>query len=371
MRITFVLDSFGGGGKERRCLQLIQGLNKLGYEDIQIIIINNDIAYPELYKTKADLQIIDRKNRKLSFYRTNKIIIKHLKKFQPDIVQVWGVYSSIYLNIIRCIIPFKYIGAYVADCNKLKNFSILGLTVYFNTLLADYIVGNSLAGLKAYGIPLNKWKVIYNGFNNDRLNYSKKKGSLRSELKLKSKYVVSMIARFTDDKDYETFIEAAKIILIKRDDVSFLCVGDGPNLEYFRNKIFKEGKEQIRTLGFRRDVENIIDNSDLSILCSNPNKHKEGISNSILESMAFGIPVIATNDGGTVEIIESNYNGFLVEAFNSEILAIKILDLLDDKELYKKMSKNARKTVSEKFSLPKMTNNFVELYNSMLLNKHI
>ena len=85
--------------------------------------------------------------------------------------------------------------------------------------------------------------------------------------------------------------------------------------------------------------------------------------------MAFGIPVIATNDGGTVEIIESNYNGFLVEALNSEILAIKILDLLDDKEQYKKMSKNAIKTVSEKFSLPKMTNNFVELYNSILLNR--
>ena len=74
MRITFIIESFGRGGKERRCLQLIQGLNKAGYSDVQLILVNNNIEYPEIYETSAKIEIIDRKGRGLSHLQTYKEI---------------------------------------------------------------------------------------------------------------------------------------------------------------------------------------------------------------------------------------------------------------------------------------------------------
>ena len=74
MRITYILDSFGGGGKERRCLQLIQGLNRRGINDIQVIIIDNRISYPELYDTTAKIEIIGRKEKGLGQFQTVRIV---------------------------------------------------------------------------------------------------------------------------------------------------------------------------------------------------------------------------------------------------------------------------------------------------------
>ena len=156
MKITFVLDTFGGGGKERRCLQLIQGLNIRGYNDIQVIIINNDIAYSQLFETKISLHIIDRKNKKLNFFNTIIEIYKLINNHNPEIVQVWGIFSSSYISIIRYIKKFKYVCCYVADCNRPQFMSFNKLLIFASIIKSDHIVGNSIAGLDAYNIPLKR-----------------------------------------------------------------------------------------------------------------------------------------------------------------------------------------------------------------------
>lgn len=369
MRITFVLDTFGGGGKERRCLQLIQGLNKEGYNNIQVIIINNDIAYQEIYDADIELHIIDRKNKGLNTFKTLRILHKLFKDFKPDIVQVWGLFSAFFTNIIRLFTPLKFIGSYVADCNKPKLFSIAKITVLLNILLADYIIGNSKEGLKTYGIPENKAKVIYNGFNEKRYDnqFVMDKLQVRNNLNITNKFVIPMIARVDDNKDQKTFIDAAKSILKDRNDIDFLIVGKGHNLEKLKIMITQKESKHIHFLGFRTDVENIIKISTLTVLCTNPLLHKEGVSNAILESLAFGVPVIATNDGGTPEIIDSGINGYLIDAFNSNELKEKITEILDNEELHLRLSENAISTVKDKFTLNKMTNSYIELYKNLYL----
>jgi len=367
MRITFVLDTFGGGGKERRCLQLIQGLNKKGYTNIQVIIINNDIAYDELYDTNIELHIIDRKNKGFNYLQTFLVVNKLFKKFNPEIVQVWGVFSTLFTNPIRCFMRFKYIGSYVANCNKPKKYSVEKLTILFNIWLANFIIGNSEAGIKAYGVPQKKAKVIYNGFNHERLkttNYPKKE--LKKQLNLNSNFIVSMIARLDDNKDHETYINAAKSIIKKRKDILFLIIGTGPNSIKLQTKIEQKDKEFIKFLGFRSDVENLLRITDVSVLCTNPKNHKEGVSNAIMESMAFGVPVIATNDGGTPEIINSGSNGFLIAPHKSNELKDRILQVLEDENLNKTLSKEAIKIIETKFNLDRMTARYIELYNLLL-----
>lgn len=358
MKISFVLDTFGGGGKERRCLQLVQGLNKRGYNDLQVIIINNDVAYPELYNTKSEITIIDRKNRGLSFFQTCREVMTLFKEFKPDIVQTWGGISTLIPIILKPFFKYKLIGAYVADANKIGRWSLNACYPYF----CDKVIGNSKIGLDAYRVPIKKGLVVYNGFNEKRLDKVINKPKKKEELGISTPYVVAMVATFGPNKDWWCYLNAAKQIMKNRKDITFLGVGNGPMWEEMNQAISEEERKQIKLLGRRDDIDELLQICDMTVLTSN---HGEGVSNSIMESMAWGVPAIATNSGGTPEIITDGWNGVLLNSNDSELLSDIIIKLLDNSEKLGVFSRNAVKTVQEKFLLERMTELYMNLYKSL------
>ena len=94
--------------------------------------------------------------------------------------------------------------------------------------------------------------------------------------------------------------------------------------------------------------------------------YTEGISNSIMESMALGIPVIATDGGGTPEIIIDGENGILIPPKSPQILAEKMTDLLNNSEKVEYLGKNAIRQIKENFSIDKMIDEFILLYKQVL-----
>lgn len=366
MRITFIIESFQRGGKERRCLQLIQGLNKAGYRDIQLILVNNNVEYPEIYDTTAKVEIIDRKGKGLSHLQTYKAIKKSICDFNPDIVQAWGELSMMYASLIRLTKKFTYICANVADCNKIAPLSFRNIVCRFSYCLADSVVGNSNAGLRAYKAPKKKAACIYNGFNENRFALAEGVDyeALKAELGVDTKYLVAMFARVDHYKDPDAFVALANKVLAERDDVTFLVVGKG--LYYDKYKDVTGPKNRVRFIGFRSDVEPLMAMTDVSILFSNYKFHQEGVSNSIMESMAFGTPVIATDGGGSPEIIEHGVNGYLVKENNIEESSRILCNLLDNPSELKRISENAKSTIQERFLLNTMVANYLELYRKLL-----
>lgn len=363
MKISYILESFKGGGKERRCLQLIQGLNTQGYEDIQVIVINDEaVDYPELFDTSANVIILDRKNRGFSWLQTYREIKEHICSFKPDIVQAWGVLSMSIISLIRLSHKFTFICANVADCNKSKRFSTKNIISQFSYCIADAIVGNSNAGLEAYKAPKKKAHCIYNGFNEVRYKFAENidKQKLREELHIDTKFIVAMFARVDHYKDYDAFIALARNVLKQRDDVTFLAIGKG--IYYEKYTTITSTNENIRFIGFRNDVEQIMSITNVSILFSNYRFHKEGVSNSIMESMALGTPVIATNDGGSPEIINHGVNGYLVDENNIDIATNYLNSLLDNPTMLQTFSQNAEKTVRSRFLLRTMVSKYLTLY---------
>ena len=357
MRITYILDSFGGGGKERRCLQLIQGLNRRGINDIQVIIIDNKVSYPELYDTTAKIEIIGRKEKGLGQFQTVRIVYWLIKGFKPDIVQAWGLMSAGVVLLVKPFIKFKFLASYVADCDTPH-----GLDGMINNICNQVclkIISNSEAGLKAYGTPASKAVVIYNGFNESRCNNRIDKAEKKKELGISTQNVVAMVAVFREDKDWRCYIDAAKKIIAKRQDITFLAVGGGPQWDYYNTQIKDDERKYIMMLGRRDDVDEIFQVCDFSILTSN---HGEGVSNSIMESMAWGVPVIATNCGGTPEIIEDGVNGRLIERQTYESVSTLITEIINQPDMLAKMSEKASQTVKDKFLLHRMTDEYVELY---------
>ena len=368
MRICFILDTFAGGGKERRCLQLIEGLNSKGYNEIQLIIVNDGIEYPEIYNAQVDLYIIDRKKRGISNFKTIKEIGHLISQYQPKIVMAWGLMSATFVNFLKIRSNFIYIISYIADCNAPKFPSVNYFANKLCLLLCDKAIGNSNAGLTAYKIPNHKKICIYNGFNINRLvrltgmDIERYKQEV---LGVRTKFIISMIAGVDRRKDYYSFIQVAKLILKQRDDVTFLAVGKGKMMNEMKMETNDHEKMLIRFIGFRTDVEEILSCSTLSMLLTNFHNHSEGISNSIVESMAIGVPVIATNSGGTPEIITDGETGYLVNNNDIHQTVTYTIQLLDNSEKRKQMCTACKKLVESKFSLNFTTQQYISLFEAL------
>ena len=183
--------------------------------------------------------------------------------------------------------------------------------------------------------------------------------------------MVTMIGAFGDRKDYDSFIDAAKMICNKKRDIEFLAVGDGKNFARISRKIGSGFNGNIKLLGRQSDVESIINVSDICVLTTNAKVHGEGISNSILEYMALGKPVIASSGGGTNEIVEDSKTGFLISPLNAKELAEKIEIFLNDPLLGSKFGQAGQERIRTKFSIDHMVGEYISAYESALINNFV
>lgn len=353
MKILFVLDSLQGGGFERRMSQLIKGLtNKTG--DLEVSIV-----FPE--GARVDYEDILTKT-KVSYYKTQREFNQIVGSIKPDIVHSCSPYKSLALNLLKIKYRFKLIVGFIADANRPPLLSKRNIGFSLSYPLADAIISNSMAGLIAYRCPLKKSHVIYNGFEPSRLDIDISQDLVRDQQQFK--YIINMTGRIGEDKDFKAFIDIADR-LKDRKEILFYAVGKGKYEDIIKEYCDSKKLHNVRFLGFRSDVINIFKVSYISLLLSTVGKHKEGVSNSIMESMATGTPVIATNDGGSPEIIKDGSNGFLIDNNNLDMICDKIEFLLNDCESYKAFSKEAEKTIRDRFLLSTMVDNYIDLYRKL------
>jgi len=367
MKVFFFCDSLNSGGKERRLTELMKTLKFSSEVDFDLVLMNKEIHYTEIYDLGLNIHFILRRTKRdpLVLYKLYKLC----KKYQPDILHCWDSMTAVYSVPICKILGIKLINGMITDAppeQSIRNKHWLRARLTFP--FSDYIVGNSNAGLKAYNAPANRSVCIYNGMNFSRFNNLKAKFLIREEIfgsNSDSFRVLGMVATFRKNKDYKTLVRTALDLVHMRDDIRFLLVGDGPEINNIKNMVPHEDKRKIIFLGKRNDVESIINLFDVGILLTNARVHGEGISNSILEYMAIGIPVIASRGGGTDELVVDNQNGYLIESGNEWQLKDRMLALIENDELAKELGRNGRKIVKEKFDITIMNKCYVSLYNKL------
>lgn len=372
MTILFAADNIGGGGKERRMLELIKSLSKdPAYKIILISISDMGVGYDYIYDFPITIIETD---RDFKYSPKPYFVIKDaIKKYKPDIVHSWGSMCSFYLLPLLPFRKFKFINGIIADAPKHipwhhKNY-IRGKITYF---FSDVVLSNSLAGIRSYGAPVEKTYCIYNGIDMNRFKNLANPAALKKELGIeKFNFVAGMIGAFHDRKDYYTFTEAALKLVKEHKDMCFLLIGAGKNQPLIEAMVPEHAKDNIRFLGRRADVEDLIQILDVGVLCTNSDVHGEGVSNSLIEYMSLEKPVIATEGGGTNEVIVDNENGFLLNNKDVDTLVEKLLYLHDNPAISKKMGKKALATIHEKFMLDRMTEEFIDVYNGKKLHNRV
>lgn len=356
------------GGKERRLTELMKALKKLPDFEFQLALMSRDIHYDEIFRLGIKINFILRETRRdirafLNYY-------KLLREFKPDIVHCWDTMTAIYVTPFCKILKIKLVNGMVVDTQVRQTFNnkyLLRARLTFP--FADVVVGNSMVGLKSYRAPSKKSVCIYNGIDLTRLDRVKDPDIMRKEIFGEvpdNVFVVGMVAAFEPRKDYFTLIKASIQLAGSFDNIRFIYVGNGVNLQKSMQMVPDRLRNKIIFLGRRNDIESIVNIFDAGVLITNSKAHGEGISNSIIEYMALGKPVIATRGGGTNEIVLDNLNGFLIDPENEGQLMEKILLLMNDRSLGLRLGKEGEKLIREKFDLKIMTQKYVELYKNLI-----
>ncbi len=355
-----VIDSLKSGGKERRLIELLKGFKKMPDVICELVILSKRIHYQVVYDQGVKIHIIERfpSQDPRTFYKLYKIC----KQFRPDIVQNWDSMSALFVIPAVKVLNIKLINAMIVSAPpKLKTFSKLNVRSKLSFPFADVVLANSKAGLKAFKVT-KKGHYIHNGIEISRGDNLEAREYIRKKFNIGTPYVVGMISSFYYYKDYMTYVNAAQEILTKRSDVTFLCIGGGKEFESIQGKIKEQFKNKIIFTGVQKDVESIINIFNIGVLTT----FMEGVPNALMECMLLSKPIVASAVGGVPELIVDKETGFLIEIKAKDVLIEKITFLLDNQDIAIDMGIAGRARVLKEFSLNKMTDNFINLYQKVI-----
>ena len=194
-------------------------------------------------------------------------------------------------------------------------------------------------------------RVIHNGLEVDiPVNFVKQQ--TRKQFNLPQTFpVIGIFGRLTKQKQHHLFLEAARKILDKLPEATFLIVGEGPEKEQIEKYSKELGiSDHVHLLGMQKEIFKLYHYCDLVLLTS----AYEGIPNVVIESMLIETPLVAFDVGGVVDAIPNRDLGIVVPQGDTQQMAEEAISLLNDKNRLKTIGQKARLFVQEKFPMQKM-----------------
>ncbi len=213
---------------------------------------------------------------------------------------------------------------------------------------------------KKFDFSKERIRVVANGVDLSRFDLSRNGVDYKARLGLPPNALVfGAIGRAVPVKAYPILLQAAGLVFSEIPNAHLVLVGDGPLLDELVQSAQDAGiLNRVHFLGARKDVPEILRALDVYVLSS----ESEGMSNTILEAMASGRPVIATAVGGNPELVVDGETGLLVPPNDPAALAVAITKLLREPEQRRQMGVLSRQRIEEKFSLEVMVRHYAEVY---------
>jgi glycosyltransferase involved in cell wall biosynthesis len=213
-------------------------------------------------------------------------------------------------------------------------------------------------------LPANRFQLVYNGVDLSRVTAdSGRAAEFRRRFNIsENKKIVVQVSWVIPEKGISDLLETARLVRLKRDDVQFVIVGDGPYREEYTKKAKDMGLgNNVTWTGLMKDPfgEGVYDVADVVCQLS---RWEEVFGWMIAEAMAFGKPVVATRVGGIPELIDEGTTGFLVDRGDVNTAAERVLRLLDDRELRKTLGCAGRRKTEEKFNLQTNVGELIRVY---------
>jgi sugar transferase (PEP-CTERM/EpsH1 system associated) len=359
IRVVHIVYSFGTGGLEKGIATLINNAPS----DIEHIILCLSKSGMSSRLVPEQTQIIEMNKQPGNSFRFIWKLSRTLKLLMPDIVHTrnWsGIDGIIAAKIagISNVIHGEH-GWEIQDPSGLNPKRVF-IRRAFSALVKEYTcVSRHLESWLKHTIKVKKPVTqIYNGINVSTFLKSTTNSIVRKELNIpKDTFIIGVVGRLDPIKDHSTLFRAFEIVCAKKENCCLLVIGDGNE----RNRLKKMAGKGVVFLGNRTDVPELMMALDLFVL---PSKN-EGISNTILEALSAGLPVIATNVGGNPELVDDGHAGLLFQPGDFIGLASKILKYVDNKELRFRHGDAGRKKMIDQFKIKHMCYSYHRIYRRL------
>ncbi len=356
------------GGGESHLLSLVENLNREVYEP-EVLSFTDGPMIERLHEMNIKTHIIHtQKPFDILKWRSIKGL---LKERNIDMVHAHGsrASSNIFWPAKSLQIPLIYT---IHGWSFHQDQSILVRKL--RVMGEQYLTGKSDINISVSASNRDSGKklmksfqsvVVNNGIDQQKFNPEGNFKNIRKELGIpENKIIILFIARFTSHKQPLSLLYAFKEAVKLNPSLHLLMVGDGDQKAMAVDYIDQFNLSGSVTLQpFRQDVPSVLHAAEIFVLPS----LWEGLPIGLLEAMAMGKSIIATNVDGTCEVVKNNFNGLLIDTENLvPNLTDAILEMASDKEMRTKFGKMAIETVSEKFNAVSMTRAIENLYSQAL-----
>lgn len=362
-KIALIMPSTNIGGAERVMTNLAVGFKKSGFE-VDLVLVDSSGPFRELIP--KDIHIVDLKSSRV-LYSLFKLI-NYLKTIKPDvvisamdhqnIVTLWAIQIAKIKAVKIITVHIDWLGFY--HRLKLSKDKILPLLMRRFYQCADHIVavsrGTALGLSKITGIPLDRITVIYNPAVTPDILQKANEPLEHPWFSPGQPPVILGVGRLTPQKDFETLIEAFKIIRDIRPS-RLLILGEGEEHYKLESLVkYMNLQDDVALLGFEKNPYKYMKRASVLVLSS----VYEGFANVLVEAMALGTSVVSTNcPSGPAEILDNGLYGPLVDVGNPQQLAEAILKVLDNP-----LDKNILMQRGMEFSLDKIASQYINLFKN-------
>ena len=354
IKIGFVIDTIEtpSAGTEKQLLMLLNGLDRARFLPYLICLRNSDWLKTQRFEFPV---VTYNLKRNLSF-----CLPKYLRQFSRlirqeklDIVQTFFVdgnlFGTIGARLARCKIIISS-RRNISDWHTRLHVSILQLLRRWTT---QYLANSEAAAIKTVEVERvhrNKITVIYNGL--DHQPYRSLSSDMRWQRRRQwniadNETLIGLVANLRDVKNIDSLVRTASRLDGEFPSLRYVVVGEGTDRGKLQNLIDDSSlTEKFHLVGRHPNVQSCLAAFDIAVLCSS----FESFSNSLIEYMAAGLPIVASNVGGNGEAISHNENGLLYTVDDANGLVDALRTLLSDWPLAIKFGQNAKRSAFSRFS---------------------
>lgn len=366
MKVLFVIPTLTSGGAERVAVAVLGGLDGARYERALYLFSADHAVY--LHRVAPGIRVIVA--REHSWIGRMRELAAYLGEFKPDIVMPFLSYfiTAVAVRVagVRSTVIFNQgtpTSGFLEDADfqwrrPWRRRLFAAMTRFFYAR-ADAVVATSTGVaddlVTNYGVPRSKIRTLHNPVDLDAIAQQSRE-DVAAGLAADAP-VVAAAGRLAGVKNYPLLIDA---IAELKPRVHAWILGEGPERARLESLANERGVGPlVRFLGFQPNPWSYIARADVFALTST----YEGFGNVLIEAMACGTPVVATRSVGTIEIIQNEINGLLVEASPSAVAAA-INRVLHDRELRDRLVTRARKDV-EHYALPNVAARYEALFQQV------
>lgn len=370
MKILKFLTFFHIGGTERQVVNLVRGFDRSRFE-LHLACMGRRGQFLEELESRQ-IPITEYAAKSLYnhvSWRKRLSLARHLRSSRIDIVHSYGFYGNLFAIPAARLAGSPVVIASIRDTGEMLTRAQRWAQKTV-CRAADCVLVNAAAirrWLIEQGYAPDNIQVIRNGIVPPERPGKQEAERVRRELNLPpDASLIGVLSRLNPMKGIEYFLDAAAAMGKRARNARFLVIGDGRHRKELEQYAARLGLgDRVVFTGFRMDVPAVLSALSVSVLPS----LSEGLSNSLLESMVAGLPVVATDVGGNPEALEDGVSGIIVRPRDSEALARGMALLLENPDLAAEFSRAARQRIVQRFSLDHMVRETEALYLRLLERK--